>query len=438
MLKYSVHAFGCKVSQVEASILGGVLGSSPGVPALDPSEADVLLVQTCSVTDRADRDDRKLIRELRRANPTGVLVVTGCLAQRDPEALARMPEVDLVIGHGLRHRLEELLEEREAGLLPGKIAWSPPGELPAIFWNQSGPRPPAFEGHTRSFLKIQDGCERRCSFCVVPSLRGAERSAPSSQVEAEIRRFGAEGIPEVVLAGVHLSNFGRDQGTSLLELINRLDSLPPQCRVRLSSLEPMEAGRDLIEAIGRSNVIAAHLHLPLQSGSDSVLRRMRRGITRAKFIELATCALEAVPDLHLATDLIAGFPGESDSEFLETLRLVEELPFASIHVFPFSPRSGTHAAAMNESMAVPRNVITERAAALRALSEEKALVFARRFDGRMADVVSLRGRRGLTSNYLDVALSRSDSSEVPPGRRLQARLQWRSPANALEAQALID
>ena len=192
---------------------------------------------------------------------------------------------------------------------------------------------------TRAFLKVQDGCERRCAFCVVPSLRGKERSARIEDVVDAVRRLGDAGVPEVVLAGIHLAAFGHDRGTRLVDLLARLEDDPPACRVRLSSLEPMEAGEALVDLVATSRAVVPHLHLPLQSGSFGVLKRMRRGIVPERYRALAERAVRANPRLHLATDLIAGFPGETDAEFAETRRFVEELPFASLHVFPFSPRS---------------------------------------------------------------------------------------------------
>ncbi|HSB36835.1 MAG TPA: radical SAM protein, partial [Thermoanaerobaculia bacterium] len=259
--------------------------------------------------------------------------------------------------------------------------------------------------------------------------RGPERSADPAALEEEIRRIGASGVPEVVLAGVHLANFGKDRGSSLLGLLRRLDAVPPLCRVRLSSLEPMEAGAELVDFVASSRAVVPHLHLPLQSGSDAVLRRMRRGITASRFRALALRAARANPRLHLATDLIAGFPGETDAEFAETERLVAELPLSSLHVFPFSPRSGTRGAELHGERPVPRDVVTRRAARLRRLGEEKGMAFRRSADGTLADAVVLRGDVVLTDHYLEAALE----TPFPPGSRLRVRLSATGPAAALRA-----
>ncbi len=419
--RIAVVPFGCKVSRIEAESLARALASE-GPPT--PEAADVVVLHGCAVTDRAERDQRRFLRRLRRTNAQATLVVTGCLAQRDGEALARRPEVDLVVAPARLGELPYLLDEREAGLLPEKIVASPPAGVRVVF-------AATFPGEerTRAFLKIQDGCERRCAFCIVPSLRGAERSAPPEKVEREIRRIGDAGVAEVVLAGVHLANWGKERGTTLLAFLRTLEKEPPACRLRLSSLEPMEAGEALVEFVAASRVVVPHLHLPLQSGSDAVLRRMRRGLTAARFRALARRATSASPRLHLATDLIAGFPGETEAEFEETRRLVQELPFASLHVFPFSPRRGTRGAELFARCPVPTTAVTRRAAFLRRIGEEKARAFRRGASGTWADAVVLRGGVVLTDHYLEAALE----VPLPPGTRLAVRLAAAGPAAALTA-----
>ncbi|MBK9090128.1 MAG: MiaB/RimO family radical SAM methylthiotransferase [Holophagales bacterium] len=413
---YDVRVLGCKVSQIEAGHLARVLEAS-GLSRVRPGEpADVLVLHACTVTERADRDALRLMRRLRREHPAALLAVTGCLAERDPDGLARRPEVDLVAGHGSSAALVRLVEEVRAGLLPGKVA--APGVSPdevlrsPLAWT-TGP------GRTRAFLKVQDGCGRRCAFCIVPSLRGSERSAPSAEVEEAVRVLGAQGVPEVVLCGVHLAAFGSDRGESLVALLERLESRPPGCRVRLSSLEPMEAGEALVDLVAAGSVVVPHLHLPLQSGSDAVLRRMRRGMTTVRFRTLLDRAWRGNPRFHLATDVIAGFPGETDAEFSETEALLRDLPLASLHVFPFSPRSGTPAAALAATDGVPRAVVTRRAARLRDLDSTIRRSFARSHAGRHADLVSLSGGVGLTETYVEAALS---AGCPRPGSRFRARL----------------
>ncbi len=412
---YDVRVLGCKVSQIEADHLARILETS-GFSRVRPGEtADVLVLHACTVTDRADRDALRLMRRLRREHPAALLAVTGCLAERDPDGLARRPEVDLVAGHGSSAALVRLIEEVLAGLLPGKIAslGVSPGEIlrSPLAWTTG-------TGRTRAFLKVQDGCNRRCAFCIVPSLRGGERSARSAEVEEAVHALGAQGVPEVVLCGVHLAAFG-GRRESLVALLERLESRPPACRVRLSSLEPMEAGEALIDLVAAGSVVVPHLHLPLQAGSDAVLRRMRRGMTTARFRTLLDRAWRGNPRFHLATDVIAGFPGETDAEFSETEALLRDLPLASLHVFPFSPRSGTVAAGLAGTDGVPRAEVTRRAARLRDLDSRIRRSFARSHDGRHADLVCLAGGVGLTETYVEVALS---AGCPPAGSRFRARL----------------
>jgi len=413
-----VETLGCKVSRVDAAAT-----AAPFARAASPDRADVLLLHGCAVTERALRDGRRAVRRLRRESPGATLVVSGCFAEDAADALAAMREVDLVVPLAARAGLSALLDARDAGLLAGKVARAPDARDAALFaMPADGCAASALldADRTRAFLKIQDGCRRRCAFCIVPKLRGGERSAARQDAADAVRTLGAAGVPEVVLTGIHLAAYGGDAG-GFLALLDDLERDAPRCRVRLSSLEPMEAGEELAARVAASRVLVPHLHLPLQSGSAAVLRRMRRGIVPSRYEALARAAVRRNPRLHLATDLIAGFPGETDAEFAETLRLVEELPFASLHVFPFSPRAGTDAAAWHRERPVPAAVITERTRALLRLGERKAREFAARAHGTTADLVVLRGGRGLTDHYLDVGLNLPPADAVP-GRRLTVRL----------------
>jgi threonylcarbamoyladenosine tRNA methylthiotransferase MtaB len=411
---YFVASLGCKVSRIDAVARATPFDGAGYTRAEEPADADVLVVQSCTVTERADRDVKKLVRRLARESPLAALVVTGCLAERDAGLLAAMPEVSLVLARGVTTPIDELLRRREAGDLPSKVVRDegPPTDSPLSV---------ALEpDRTRAFVKLQDGCGRRCAFCIVPSVRGPERSAAVADVLRTVRELGEAGVPEVVLSGVHLASFGSERGESLLALLDALEKEPPRCRVRFSSLEPMEAGLSLVTRIAGSAVVVPHLHLPLQSGSARVLRRMRRGILPERYAALARAAFATNPRVHLATDVIAGFPGETDEDFDETVRLLEELPFASIHVFPFSPRSGTRAAELQETEGVPRAVVAGRARALRALAAEKSAAFEARNAGTLADVVVLAGGRALTDNYLELPLVPPDAA--PRGARLTVRL----------------
>lgn len=424
------QALGCKVSRVDAGWT-----AAPFVRAGTPAGADVLLVHGCAVTDRALRDGRRLVRRLRRENPDATLVVSGCFAEDGADALAAMREVDLVVPLAARASLPALLDARDAGLLAGKVARAAESRAADLFAMPARGRAAAAlvdADRTRAFLKIQDGCRRRCAFCVVPSLRGEERSAAREDVADAVRRLGEAGVPEVVLTGVHLAAFAGGAGGGLAALLDDLEKDAPLCRVRLSSLEPMEAGEEIVDRVASSRVVVPHLHLPLQSGSSAVLRRMRRGIVPARYRALAERAARANSRLHLATDLIAGFPGETDAEAEETLRFVRDLPFASLHVFPFSPRTGTDAAERHREAPLPSGVVTARTRALRRLGDEKSRAFAARAAGTRADLVTLGGGRGLTDHYLE-ALLRLPPADAAPGRRLTVRLVASAAGGSLEA-----
>ena len=399
---HRVVPFGCKVSRAEAAAIALDLERRGGTRAGEDEAADLVVVHACTVTARAERDALKEIRRQRRENPGAEIVVSGCLARHSGERLARMDEVDAV--------------DREGGT--GFAPDSPDIE----------------EGRTRAFLKVQDGCERRCAYCPLPFLRGRERSVPAGEVLAAIRRLDALGVPEVVLAGIHLAAYRAGAG-GLGALLDLLEASPPACRIRLSSLEPMEAGKELVDHVAASAVVVPHLHLPLQSGSDAVLRRLRRGMTRARFESLVRRAAARNPRLHLATDLIAGFPGESDAEFLDGLDFVASLPVASIHVFPFSPRPGTEAELLHRDGPDDPARRAERAAALRLLAAEKLAAFTLQAAGSTADVVALRGGTGLPDHYLQVDLLPAETAPAP-GSRFRALLEARAGSSRLLARPL--
>jgi threonylcarbamoyladenosine tRNA methylthiotransferase MtaB len=387
--RHLVISFGCKVSRIEAVGIGHDLergGSRPGEPG---EEVGLVVVHGCSVTDRAERDAFKEIRKLRREHPDARIVVSGCLSQQSGEAVSLLPEVDAI------------------------------DPAPIAGWGLESPE--IAPGRTRAFLKIQDGCERRCSYCILPRIRGAERSAPSRGVVDAILRLGEAGVGEVVLSGVHLAGY-LSAGTGLLRLLEAVEGAAPACRIRLSSLEPMETGESLVDFVASSAIIVPHLHLPLQSGSDATLRRMRRGMTRKRFESLAARAVRQNPRLHLATDLIAGFPGETDEEFRETIEFVSALPFASLHVFPFSSRSGTEAEGMHLRFPVPFALRRERAALLRAVGRAKFLDFTLRATGTVADTLRLRTGKCLTDHYIEAALDDRGPSPAS-GARFLARLE---------------
>ena len=399
---------GCRLNQVDSHELQGTLEARGfrTVPFAD--QADVVIVNTCTVTARADFSDRQMIRRASRINPGARIVVTGCWAQTSPEAVADVRGVDLVVGNGDKHRLPDLLERllehsrpdphaaeiHVAGLATARaLPAAPLGRAP---------------GRSRAFLKLQDGCQHRCAFCVVPLARGASRSRERSVVLDQARRLVEAGHPELVLTGVDLGHYGADlvPRASLAALLREMIEIPGLRWIRMSSLLPAYFTSELLEVVTGSPAIAPHLHIPLQSGSDPTLRRMRRPYTVAMYRKLVERLASAIPRLGLGADVIVGFPGETEADFEATLALVDALPLTYLHVFPYSDRRGTEATGLDGHL--PPSVITERGQRLRALGRAKNLAFRRGLLGRVENVVVLETRdrasgrlAGLTGNYVE-------------------------------------
>jgi threonylcarbamoyladenosine tRNA methylthiotransferase MtaB len=394
---------GCRLNQVESQELRALVEAA-GFQAVPEGEAaQVYVINTCTVTSRADFSDRQAIRRIARANPAAFVVVTGCLAQTDPDALARMPGVDLVLGNQEKYRLPELLDSivkrDRAEVLVGEIESA--RDVPVVPMRRVA-------GRSRAFVKIQDGCQHRCAFCIVPAARGPSRSQDPKAVLEQVEALVEAGYGEITLTGVDIGHYGWDlfPRTSLAALVTSLARVSGLRWLRLSSVLPAYFTPGLIEAVTTIPVVAPHLHLPLQSGSDRVLRRMRRPYNVAMYRRLVDRLASAIPDLGLGADVIVGHPGEGEGDFEATLALVRQLPFSYLHVFAYSDRKGTEAAKMADGL--PTSVIRERSRQLRALGVEKSLAFRRRLVGRALEVLILEERRadlaltGLTANYVEV------------------------------------
>jgi threonylcarbamoyladenosine tRNA methylthiotransferase MtaB len=400
----SLSTLGCRLNQVESQELVGLL-ERHGFRAVTGDEvAQVYVVNTCTVTGNADFSDRQLIRRITRDNPGALMVVTGCYAQTDPQAITRLPGVDLVIGNQEKYRLPELL----ASLVKRRRPEVRVGEISAA---RDVPVAPfaRMSGRTRAFVKVQDGCQHRCAFCIVPMARGRSRSQDPNVVAEQVEALVAAGYPEITLTGVDIGHYGWDMvpRTTLAALVRRLAETPGLRWLRLSSVLPAYFTPELKEVVTGSPVVVPHLHLPLQSGSDRVLRLMRRPYNIRMYRELVESLAGAIPGLGLGTDLIVGHPGEHDEDFEATLDLVRALPFSYLHVFAYSDRKGTEAARLGER--VPPGVIRERSRRLRTLGREKSLGFRRDMVGQQREVLVLAQRdrdtgllSGLTSNYVEV------------------------------------
>ncbi len=403
--RFAIATLGCKVNQYDSAVIESRL-SALGMERREFSEqADVYIVNTCTITDRAEAESLRIARRARRLNPNARVLMTGCLAQASPDVLAKAPEVDAVIGLG---RLDDL--ERAAASGAGERVMvtnlrkeKGPIELAAV----------TLDGHTRAFLKLQEGCDQFCTFCIVPFSRGASRSVAPRRVMAALDDLHARGFKEVVLTGVHLGGYGKDLEPRV-ELADLLEMIAERCplgRVRISSLDPEELSDRIVEIISSSGKFCPHLHLPLQSGDDETLARMRRRYQRGYFRDRVERVLRAWPDAAIGTDLIVGFPGETGARFESYFNFVESMPIAYFHVFPYSIRAGTTAAKFS-GMVKPVE-IKRRAGLMRALGERKRVEFARRFVGTTLKVLlEERGPggklQGYSRNYLRVSTQGPD------------------------------
>ncbi|MBU3935792.1 tRNA (N(6)-L-threonylcarbamoyladenosine(37)-C(2))-methylthiotransferase MtaB, partial [Patescibacteria group bacterium] len=368
------------------------------------ADADCYIVNTCTVTRRTDDQSRRLIRRAIRRNPTAAVLVTGCYAQRAPEEIARIPGVRIVAGNGEKSRLPDLLEKLASGKgqqvhvgdIRSEKRFSPLGAT-------------VVPGHTRAFLKIQDGCDALCSYCIVPRVRGGSRSLRPVEIEDGIASLAGRGFREVVLSGIHLGAYGRDlvPVTDLTAVVRRIVEERPIGRLRLSSIEPREITAELLSLIGSSGIVCRHLHIPLQSGDDGILAAMNRDYDAAFFRDLIRNILATIPGVAIGIDVMAGFPGETEAGFANTLRLVEELPFAYFHVFPFSRRPGTPADAMPGQ--IPEADKKRRVERLRTIGAEKRRTFAEKFIGTTLTVLIEEKKdkstgffTGFSDNYIPV------------------------------------
>jgi threonylcarbamoyladenosine tRNA methylthiotransferase MtaB len=402
---FFVANFGCRASQSEGAAVEHELLGTAAIPADSAYAADVVVVNTCTVTEEADREARQLIRRIAARNPQARVVVTGCYAQRAPEELAVLPGVSLVVGNSHKSILGQLTLKVLDTDFPAEPAGRAEVFCSDIFL-ENELRPESHlgsGGRTRAIVKVQDGCNANCSFCIIPSVRGRSRSLAPGFVIEEVASLVDRGYKEVVLSGIHLGTYGRDLNpkTSLQRLIEDiLVSVPGLQRLRLSSIEPLEVTAEIIELLATNPRMANHFHIPLQSGSSRVLRAMRRPYQPEYYSDLLNRIRSRIPDVSIGADVMVGFPGETDEEFSQTFRLIEESPLTYLHVFPYSSRPGTPAAELEEK--VPSHVASFRSKALRQLIGRKHAAFLASMEGRVLDVLVLQPGEGLTGNFLKV------------------------------------
>ncbi|WP_321531686.1 tRNA (N(6)-L-threonylcarbamoyladenosine(37)-C(2))-methylthiotransferase MtaB [uncultured Desulfuromonas sp.] len=398
MNSVSIVTLGCKANQFESAAMERML-IEQGYPIIPFEQgAELVIVNTCTVTSATDAQSRKVIRRARRLNEQCRIVVTGCYAQIQPQQIAELPGVVYVIGNSEKQDLINILCQEGPKVQVGDIARQQ--QCPDL-------KIASFSEHSRAFVQIQSGCNAFCSYCIIPYARGRSRSVEKTAVINQINQLVEAGYREVVLTGIHIGNYGQDltPKCTLTDLLRALLEQTDGCRIRLGSIEPQEVSEALINCVQQASRICPHFHIPLQSGCDSILQRMNRHYTTAQFRDTIDLLCRKIPRVSIGIDMISGFPGETDNEHQQTYDFVAALPVHYLHVFPYSARPGTPAATMVEQ--VPGDIAKQRAAELRVLGEDKARQYREQFIGQHLDVV-LESRtknnqwQGTSAEYLTV------------------------------------
>jgi threonylcarbamoyladenosine tRNA methylthiotransferase MtaB len=429
MTTFYIEQFGCRATQADAAAIERQLRDRGYAATVESARADVVIVNTCTVTAAADAQARDAIRKLHARNPSARVIATGCYAQRAPEELAGLPGVSWVVGNSHKPEIPWLVDALAAdsgsqsgsGFVPASVLGEeklsllhgPAKILTGNIFEQRELLAAAVIGgegnHTRPVVKIQDGCNSRCAYCVIPFVRGRSRSLEPDTVVGEIARLSSAGNREIVLSGINLGTYGRDLSprVELIDLLRRVLDETGVERLRISSIEPMDVTEELIALFAASERMAQHFHMPLQSGCDRVLAAMHRWYRAEHYARRVDLIRERLPDAGIGADVIAGFPGETDAEHAETLAFIERLPFSYLHVFSYSMRPGTRAAELADQLPAP--VVKNRARELRALGEKKVKEFRRSQVRRELRVLTLRrsddaaeATPALSSNYLQV------------------------------------
>ncbi len=410
MATVAFQTLGCKVNHYETEAVWQLFKDA-GYGRVDFADhADVYVVNTCTVTNTGDKKSRQVIRRAIRQNPDSVICVTGCYAQTSPAEIMAIPGVDVVVGTQDRHKMigyiEQFREERMPINAVGNIMKAKVYEELDV---------PAFTDRTRASLKIQEGCNNFCTFCIIPWARGLMRSRQPEDVLKQAQQLVDAGYKEIVLTGIHTGGYGEDlKDYNLAKLLKVLESVTGLERLRISSIEASQITDEVLDVLKDSPIVVRHLHVPIQSASDTVLRRMRRKYTMAEFGERITRLKEVLPDCAITSDVIVGFPGETEEEFMETFNFINDHKFSELHVFPYSKRTGTPAAMMDDQ--VDENIKEQRVARLIALSDQLAKEYASKYEGELLEIIpeefseEAGGRLvGYTDNYLRVAIEGDES-----------------------------
>jgi threonylcarbamoyladenosine tRNA methylthiotransferase MtaB len=430
MTTFSIENFGCRATEADATAIRHELLNSGLTLAPSHDSASIIVLNTCTVTAAADAQARETVRKIHDANPQACVIVTGCYAQRAPAELAAIPGVACVVGNSHQARIPGLARDFAAGITPERTAgaadfipvdmlrgsMAPAAAAKVISADIFTPLPVQLApttfmagDRTRPVLKVQDGCNNRCSYCVIPFVRGRSRSLPAEEAISQIRALADAGVKEIVLSGINLGSYGRDltPRVELAGLVQRILDETPIQRLRFSSIEPQDVTEDFVSMMASSARLAPHFHVPLQSGSDRVLKAMHRWYRAAHYAQRLHVIRRVMPNAGIGADVIVGFPGETDEDFRDTLGLIGDLPFTYLHVFSFSARPGTVGATLGD--AVPPGAVRERARALRALARQKSAEFRASQSGRVLRALTLARcgdawTEAITGNYLKLRI----------------------------------
>lgn len=417
-MRCCILTLGCKVNQYESDAMRSILQGAGCEIVDDPKDSDVCIVNTCTVTNIADRKSRQSLSKAHRINPNAKLIAVGCWVQRNPEAALNLSGVSAVIGTGEKSRIAEVV----SAVLQNEVC-AATGSTPNAGMAFAGDvmhehyfdeLSAADESRTRAYLKIQDGCDRFCSYCAIPFARGAIRSRPLESVRKELELLDSKGYAEVVLTGIHLMSYGRDfkDGTDILDALACAEGLRGIRRIRLGSLEPHMVDDRIIAGLAENSRLCRHFHVSLQSGSDTVLQRMRRGYTSAEYFELCKKLRAAFGDkTAITTDLIAGFPGETEEEHKQTMAFVREVNFSKLHVFPYSRRSGTKADAMDGQL--PNAEKRRRASELIQLGKTLEREYLMGYVGEKARILVEKNENGLIRGHTDTYVTVKAKADIP-------------------------
>ena len=431
MATYHVENFGCRATQADGAAIERQLCERGFERAAAASQAEVVVLNTCTVTASADQDARAAIRRIHRTNPDARILVTGCYAQRAPAELSGLPGVSLVVGNSHKHQLADYAVPLARNFVPAARLGAVPDAnvvVGDIFAHTELMAAPVFDFDsslkTRPNLKVQDGCHNRCSFCIIPYVRGRSRSMKLDEVVHEVEALAGSGYREIVLSGINLGRWGRDltPRTNFAAMLHAILERTAIEKLRISSVEPMDWTSEVIDLVASSPRICKHAHVPLQSGSDSILRRMHRKYRPWHYSDRIERIRRAMPDAAIGADVMVGFPGETGEDFEQTHALIERLPFTYLHVFTYSSRPGTPSAAMRDQ--VPVQVARERNRVLRELAAQKKRKFMESFLGRELEAITLthfdgESTEALTDNYLKLEVQ----GQHAPNIRIRGTIQ---------------